>query len=357
MDAIYLSREDAFDPESWSGTPYWMARAFESAGFRLTYVCPLKHSFRQYYKIKGRLIRLAGWDYAREGEWPFLKAYGRQATRLVAGKAGSVILSCGKPHLVFLDTKLPVVFFDDASVPSIISTHAGFKNLFPPVKRRLHEAERRVLSKCLFACYSSDWAAEAALKLYGEAYEKKIKVIPFWANAEVRRTPADIETIISSRERGVCNLLFVGRAWKEKGGPIALAAAEDLHRRGLKVNLHIVGCHPPAPVPKFVQVHGFVSKKSLEGLRLLDELYRQCHFLILPTRFEAYGIAFVEASSYGLPSLGSAVGGVPTIIHEGINGHLFPLDSPAASYADCAQSVLDRPAAYEQLCRSSFAEY
>ena len=357
MDAIYLARDNAFDLETWCGTPYWMARAFESAGFRLDYVCPLERRFQYYYKLKRKVLRLAGWDHANDAEWPLLKSYGRQATRLIRGKSAKVILSCGKPHLVFLNTQLPILFFDDASVPSIITTHKGFKKLFPPVKKRWHEAERRVLRKCLYACYSSHWAAEAALKTYGVEYEKKIKVIPFGANAEVRRSPADVELIIKKRDRDTCKLLFVGRVWEDKGGPIAIAAAEELQRQGVKVSMDIVGCRPPCPVPDFVHIHGFVSKKSVEGQSLLDQLYRQSHFLILPTRYEAYGLAFVEASSYGLPSLGTAVGGGPTIVHPGLNGQLFALEAPPERYADYIQDLLNRPDDYDCLCRSSFSEY
>ena len=357
MDAIYLSRDDAFDLESWSGTPYWMGRALESAGFRLSYVCPLKDSFKLYYKIKGKLIRLLGWDYIRDGEWAPLRSYGRQATRLIANKSGKIILSCGKPHVTFLKTKLPIISFDDASTPAIITTHPGFTNLFPPNKRRLHEAERLALSNCHFACYASEWAAEAAVRAYGSPYDKKIKIIPFGANTGVTRNAGDIDAIIRSRERGQCNLLFVGRAWEPKGGDVALAVAKELYERGVKVRFDVVGCSPPSPTPGFVRIHGFVSKKSTDGQALLDKLYRESHFFILPTRFEAYGIVFVEASSYGLPSLGTAVGGVTTIIRDGANGKLFGLLAPAVEYADYVQSLLNHPAAYEKLCRSAFCEY
>jgi glycosyltransferase involved in cell wall biosynthesis len=357
MDAIYLARDDAFDLESWSGTPYWMGKALASAGFNLSYVCPLKDSFRLYYKLKGKLIRILGWDYTCAGEWPFLRGYGRQATRVIRNRPGDIILSCGKPQLVFLETKRPVVFFDDASVPALSKTHAGHTHYFPPIQRRLQEAERRVLEKCRFACYASSWAAEGAAAAYGNVLASKIKVIPFGANVEVNRTREDIEEIIARRETGRCNLLFVGRAWESKGGPTALAAAEELHRRGINARLEVVGCRPSGPLPSFVRVHGFVTKKSADGRALLDQLFRESHFFILPTRYEAYGLVFVEASSYGLPSLGTAVGGVTTIISRGQNGQLFDLDAPTSQYADYVQELLKDPAAYGSLCRSSFLEY
>lgn len=357
LDAIYLARDDAFDVDAWSGTPHWLGRALSAAGFNLEYISPLQGGFPFYYKLKSKLIRSVGWGYAPEGEWGFLRKYGRDATHRIQGSKARLILSCGKPQLVFLRTNLPIIFFDDASMPAITQTHPGHTNFFPPINRRLHEAERRVLDQCLYACYASDWAAEGALRAYGSAYEKKIKVIPFGANMEVPRDRADIDRMIALRPSSQCNLLFAGRYWEAKGGPVALAAAAELHRRGLPVRLDVVGCLPPGTVPDYVRVHGFVSKKTAEGQAFLDQLFRESHFLIVPTRFEAYGLVFVEASSYGLPSLGTDIGGVATIIRNGANGQRFALSASGPQYADYVQNLLQNPAAYEALSRSSFQEY
>jgi glycosyltransferase involved in cell wall biosynthesis len=359
MDAIYLARDDAFDVDTWSGSPHWIGRALTGAGFKLDYICPLRGRHNFYYKIKGRLIRTLGWGYTVDGEEGFLKGYGEEATRRVraAKGGGRLIFSCGKPHLVHLETKLPIVFFDDASMPAIVKTHPGHVNFFPPIKKRLHEAERRVLEKCLYACYASDWAAEGALEYYGKKFEMKIKVIPFGANMEVTRKEEDVGKIIAGREVGACNLLFIGRYWEAKGGPIALEMAKELQKRGVRVRLDVVGCTVPGTVPDYVKVHGFVSKKQAAGQEFLDRLFRESNFLVVPTRFEAYGLVFVEASSYGLPSLASAVGGVTTIVRNGKNGQTFPLEACGAAYADYAQKLLGDPEAYERLSRASFREY
>lgn len=357
MDAVYLARDDAHNLDTWSGSPHWIGRSLTEAGFNLEYICPLQARYNTWYRIKGRFLRALGYGHTRDGEWPFLKSYAREAEQRLARARGNLIFSCGKPQLVFLETAHPIIFFDDASMPAIVKTHPGHTNFFPPLMRRLHEAERRVLEKCRYACYSSDWAAEEALRAYGSRFEKKIRVIPFGANMIVTRQKADIEKLIESRDRGQCHLLFVGKFWEDKGGPMALAVAEELHRRGFKLRLDIVGCRPPGDVPDFVRVHGFVSKKTAEGQALLNELFSSSHFLIVPTRFEAYGLVYVEASSYGVPSLASAIGGVTTIVRQDRNGQTFPLDACASDYADYAQALLKNRAAYDALARSSFDEY
>ena len=351
IEAIYIALEDPHDVGSWSGTTFFMARAFEAAGFHLNYIGPLKDRYKLWNRIKGKIVRMRGWDYSSVGP---LKGYARQVERQLQGMPGRVILSCGKPQLAYLRTKLPVIFFDDASVPAMTRLYPGCTNFSPSNQLKLLAAERLSLEKCRYACYMSDWAADAALAAYGREFESKIKVIPIGANMENTPSAEDVEKAIQARERGKCNLLFVGVEWVRKGGAIAVAVAGELQKRGVSVRLDIVGCVPPVPVPDFVKVHGFVSKRTAEGCALMARLYRESHFFLLPTQAEAYGVVFVEALAHGLPGLGCRVGGVPTIIQDGVNGWLFPPDAPASLYADRIQSLLQSPEAYTDLCRSAF---
>lgn len=51
---------------------------------------------------------------------------------------------------------------------------------------------------------------------------------------------------------------------------------------------------------------------------------------VLPSYSEAYGGVLVEAIALKTPVIGSAVGGIPEIIHDGENGFLVPPGDPAA---------------------------
>jgi glycosyltransferase involved in cell wall biosynthesis len=154
-----------------------------------------------------------------------------------------------------------------------------------------------------------------------------------------------------------CKLLFIGVDWIRKGGDISIKAAELLNQRGIKTELDIVGCNPPGEVPSFVKVHGFVSKKTEEGRKLLDKLFKESHFLILPSRAECSGIVFAEASSFGVPSLSTRVGGIPTTIQDGRNGQTFPLHEGHEKYCDFIERLMFSKQEYEKLAISSFREY
>ena len=74
---------------------------------------------------------------------------------------------------------------------------------------------------------------------------------------------------------------------------------------------------------------------------------------MLPTRAEAFGCVFCEASAYGVPSVAPAVGGVPTAVEDGVNGLLVPARPTPDEIADRVEGLLSDPGAYRALCRSA----
>lgn len=73
---------------------------------------------------------------------------------------------------------------------------------------------------------------------------------------------------------------------------------------------------------KRVVKHGYVNDDELA------ELYRSCDIFVAPSRYESFGIIFIEAMAFGKPLVGADVGGIPEILQDGVNGLLFkPGDS------------------------------
>jgi glycosyltransferase involved in cell wall biosynthesis len=112
------------------------------------------------------------------------------------------------------------------------------------------------------------------------------------------------------RPRSACRrLLFVGTQWELKGGQELLAAFRELRRDFPDLALHVVGC-TPAGVPDGVVVHGRLTHEDM------DAAYERADLLVLPTRSEAFGIAYLEALEKGLPCVGTSVANVPWIIGD-----------------------------------------
>jgi glycosyltransferase involved in cell wall biosynthesis len=64
----------------------------------------------------------------------------------------------------------------------------------------VYKMEALALKRCDLIMYTSDWAAETAIKTYG-VDAAKVKVIPWGANFECNRALDDIHTIIRAKKR------------------------------------------------------------------------------------------------------------------------------------------------------------
>ena len=89
-----------------------------------------------------------------------------------------------------------------------------------------------------------------------------------------------------------------------------------------KYILHICGVKDIPSDDQHIINHSFVDKNKL------IELLTECDIFVLPTRFDCFGISFVEAMTFGLPCIGRNICAMPEIIDEGVNGELITSDDP-----------------------------
>jgi glycosyltransferase involved in cell wall biosynthesis len=116
-----------------------------------------------------------------------------------------------------------------------------------------------------------------------------------------------------SRVVGSQNILFVGTDWVRKGGPGLLEAFRALRARHPQAVLNIVGSSPPIDEPG-VNVVGRVPREQLHCY------FSDARLFALPSMLDVFGIACVEALHFGLPIVASAIGAIPEMVREGING-------------------------------------
>ena len=144
-------------------------------------------------------------------------------------------------------------------------------------------------------------------------------------------------------------VLFVGRDFHRKGGEIMLRAFRKVQARLPEARLDLVG-PPPSRIPpplleglRGVSTPGFLSRATPAGRRAMDETYRAASLFCLPTRYEPFGTAFVEAMLYGLPTVGPRAWAVPEIIESGRTGQLAEPGDPD-SFAGAMLELLQDPA-------------
>ena len=134
-------------------------------------------------------------------------------------------------------------------------------------------------------------------------------------------------------------LLAVGRAVEKKGFDVLLDALARLPPDRHWRLTHVGGGPERAALEARAERHGIAGRIAWLGPRdqaaVLAE-YRAADLFALPCRVAGDGDrdglpnVLVEAQSQGLACVSTAVGGVPELIGDGVNGRLVPPDDPEA---------------------------
>lgn len=357
MKIAYVSTFDARLTNSWSGLGYYIAKSLERQGATIEYIGPLAEKHALYYKGKQYFYReILKKRHIRQAEPAILRYNAEQISGQLQDINPDIVLGIWSYPIAYLTCRQPLAFIADATFPVIKDFYHDYSNLSRQTIRNSLAMEQSALNRCAAALYSSEWAAQSAIRDY-HARPEKVHVVPYGANIEDTRSEEDIERLLLQRISPL-KLLFAGVDWYRKGGDVALEVTRILNERGIATELHIVGCIPPVEkLPNYVIVHGFLKKSQPDDVRKLQALFEQSHFLILPSKADCTPVVFSEANSFGMPCISTDVGGIRSVIRNTINGHTFGVSEPAERYAEYIASVFMDKQAYVQLARSSFAEY
>src|SRR5690606_8349438 len=129
------------------------------------------------------------------------------------------------------------------------------------------------------------------------------------------------------------SVVFVGRITRQKGLPYLLAAARELDP---DVQLILCAGAPDTPeIMAEVQAGVKVLQAEREGVIWIDEMLPQHELaailsagavFVCPSIYEPLGIVNLEAMACGLPVVGTATGGIPEVVADGLTGRLVPIE-------------------------------
>jgi glycosyltransferase involved in cell wall biosynthesis len=353
MKIAYVTTYDSKNIRNWSGLGYYIGKTLKEQFNDITCVANLQEPYTSVQKGKRTIYNnIFNKKYLSERDPIIIKNYAKQINEKLCNKDIDLIFSPGTIPIAKLETIKPIVFWTDATFAGMVDFYSDFSNLCKESIINGNMMEKSALQRCKLAIYSSEWAAQTAIQSYG-IDEAKVKVIPFGANINRDITDNDVKDLIENKPNDKCKLLFIGVDWTRKGGNIAVKVTEELNRSGLETELIIAGCQPSIsePLPSFVKVVGFINKNEIQNF------ISESHFLILPSRAEAYGLVLCEANAFGVPCITTNVGGIPTIIKDGFNGKKFSKNANIDEYCAYILDLFSDYSKYKRLALTSLAEY
>ena len=336
MKILYAYEYNAADPEVQSGHPFAILSEFERQGVDVVRAFPLRRVSRWLFAPKIAYDRIAhSQRYSGERSAIRVGAFARQLQSRVRHHSPDAIFSPGSISISRAVVDCPIVFCADATFGGMLDFYPEFSGLSRRYVTEGHRQEGEALSRCAGAIYPSSWAADSAIRFYG-ADPKKIHVLPFGANLEAPPRASVIERVMR-RTPDKVNMLFLGRDWIRKGGDKAVNGVSELRRLGCDARLAVVGPKDPPPLPEWVSNYGYVPLKTARGTSLFSRLMLDSHFIIGLSRAEAFGLAFCDALTCGLPAIAHDVGGISSVVRNGDNGLCF---SSNVSEREIAKKVL-----------------
>jgi glycosyltransferase involved in cell wall biosynthesis len=228
------------------------------------------------------------------------------------------------PTLLYQDANLSVA----AAHSDLLIEHAPALVRFPAGRLEELVAEQRAAYQAAACVLTfSQWFASWLVEHDGVPQDR-IRVVGGGLHGlpEKRRLERDP----SDRTR----VLFIGREFHRKGGPLVVAAIERLRAAGAgPFTLTIVG--PSAwplrsPIPEWVHFRGPVPATQVR------RLWREHDIFAMPTWYEPYGLVFLEARAAGLPSVGRDAFCMRELVPD-TAGRLIPVNG---GVEDVAESLL-----------------
>ncbi len=290
---------------------------------------PENLSVKIFTKGVYELARLKKKNYSLELTDFMSRQYARHTDMDTLKKMDILFAPMAAPFVANLPTDKKIVYLSDATFNSLHGYYDVYSNFMPFNIKQANEIERKTLGKSDHVITTSEWAKNSMINDYGVTAEK-ISILEFGAN--VYKKDLDFERKPSDKLR----ILFLGVEWDRKGGNLAIDTINAINEKmGIPAVLRIVGVPTPERFRNnpYIEMVGFLNKNKPEDYQKLMFNLQQSDILLLPTQAETAGIAFSEASAFGLPIFTHNTGGIGNYVLDGVNGYKLPIGSTGEDFA------------------------
>lgn len=312
MKISYICKWDKKKENTWSGTTYSLYKALEKEVDIKDYDVNLNglekiFNFPEKLINKIRNITLSNWHEINVTQ--------KKVDKICENDTDNIFIEIGDLGIpncefyVYQDLSIDSLIYYKNNKPEAFK-YSGFRfNNKNIGKRKNYQLDVYRKSKGIFTM--SKWLADNLVNYTGIP-KNKVHYVGGGANVD----PSNIKNINKTNSK----ILFVGRDFFRKGGDITYEAFKILKSKYNKeAELYVAG-------PKKWPMNDMCEGVTFLGDLSYDELsyyFNICDIFCLPSRFEAYGIVFVEALIYGLPCIGKNDFAMKEFIEDGVNGYLI----------------------------------
>jgi glycosyltransferase involved in cell wall biosynthesis len=228
------------------------------------------------------------------------------------------------PNVIPLKVKEDLIYSSGglmikSSKPWVTDIEQGYALIgYRQQDRHLHTIIRRTKKlirqqKCKILPWS--YAAKKSLEnlLGTKKFEEKIEVVyPAMHFEKFKKKKKETDSI---------NFLYINRNFYGKAGLETLLAFDNLSKK-YDLTMTFLSNTPPEIRKKFEQNKKITFIESPLPRHMTLELYKKADIFILPTLFDCFGFAFLEAMAYHLPIIATDIFAVPEIVEDEKNGLL-----------------------------------
>lgn len=140
-------------------------------------------------------------------------------------------------------------------------------------------------------------------------------------------------------------VLFVGMNFEVKGLGVVMAAVGKARRAKpcAGIRLLVVGRGDTRKYADVARAHGIADAVAFAGPQAagVERYYRAADLFAMPSMFDTFGMAVLEAMAAGLPVIVSANVGAKDLVEDGRNGYMVPVPDDAAAVAAAIAAMTD----------------
>ncbi len=310
----------------------------------------------RYLEARGdevRVISLGSPCYGRG----LLDNLGRGVARRLADAGFDVILEDELAHPSLWGVNMRLKKAHAAPVVSIVH-HLRCSEHHPPWRNSIYRrVEKAYLASVDAFVFNSGTTRESVRSLLG----RDVRSVVAYPSVGHSSAMTDNEIILRARQRRVLEVLFIGNVIRRKNLHVLVEAMGYVTGNR---HLTVVGSLAADPayvkeVEALIGTRGLAPKITFLG-RVPDadvaRLLKGGHVLVMPSAYEGFGIAYLEAMACGLPAIGTTAGGAREIVTDGCDGFLV-LVGDAWALAKRIQLLADNRDMLAEMGCSALATY